>query len=64
MDTLIILSKGGKSMKENVSSFSEEICGVKYIVNERSSENAKLTTEEYLKALITKESMELEEECA
>ena len=51
-------------MKENTCSFTEKICGVTFIVNAKSSDQAKQTTEEFIKDLITKESMALEEDCA
>lgn len=57
-----IFMKGGNSMEEKTCSFAENICGVTFIVNMKSAEDAKQTTEEFIKDLIIKESMDLKEE--
>lgn len=51
-------------MEEKTCSFVEKICGVTFIVNMKPAEDAKQTTEKFFKALITKESMALENDCA
>ena len=47
-------------MEETNCSFAEKICGVTFVVNVKSAETAKQTTEEYIKALITKECLDLQ----
>ena len=56
-----IFMKGGNLMEEKTCSFAEKICGVTFIVNVKPAEDAKQTTEEFIKDLIIKESMALEE---
>ena len=51
-------------MDENTCSFVESIGGVNFIVSVKPAEKAKQTTDEFIKALISKECMALEEECA
>ncbi|MDO4554607.1 MAG: hypothetical protein Q4B70_05610 [Lachnospiraceae bacterium] len=51
-------------MDDNTCSFVEVIGGVTFIVNVKPAEKAKQTTEEFIKALITKESMALDADCA
>ena len=50
-------------MEEKNCSFAEKIRGVTFIVNVKSSDDAKKSTEEFFKELITKESMRLEADC-
>lgn len=51
-------------MEEKATCFVEKIGGVTFIVNVKSAEKAKLTTDEFIKALITKECLALEADCA
>jgi len=51
-------------VEEKIACFVEKIGGVTFIVNVRPAEKAKLTTDEFIKALITKECMALEADCA
>ena len=51
-------------MEDNVCSFVERIGGGIFIVNVKPAEKAKQTTDEFIKALITKESLTLEADCA
>lgn len=51
-------------MEEKVACFIEKISGVTFIVNVKPSEKAKQTTDEFIKAVITKECMALEVDCA
>lgn len=51
-------------MEENSCSFVEKIGGVIFIVNVKPAEKAKLTTDEFIKAMITKECLALEADCA
>ena len=50
-------------MEKQACSFVEKICGVNFIVNLKPSEEAKKTAEEFVKALIFKESMALKADC-
>lgn len=51
-------------MEQPKKGFVKKIGGVTFIVNVKQAENAKQTAEEYVKALIIKESMALEADCA
>ena len=44
--------------------FVEKIGGVTFIVNVKPAEKAKLTTDEFVRALIIKECLALEADCA
>ena len=56
--------KGGKLMEDNNCSFVEHIGGVTFIVNVMPAEKAKQTPDEFIKALIAKECMAIEADCA
>ena len=56
--------KGVNLMKDENCCFIEKIGGVTFIVNVKPAEKAKLTTDEFIKAVITKECMALEADCA
>lgn len=51
-------------MENDSCSFVERIGGVTFIVNEKPAEKAKLTPDEFIKAVITKECMAMEADCA
>lgn len=51
-------------MEEKTGCFVERIGGVTFIVNVKPAEKARQTTDEFIKALITKECLALEAECA
>lgn len=51
-------------MEENAGRFVEQIGGVTFIVNVKPAEKAKQTPDEFIKALITKECLGLEADCA
>lgn len=51
-------------MEEKTAFFAEKIGGVTFFVNVKPAEKAKLTTDEFIKALITKECIALEADCA
>ena len=51
-------------MEEKTASFVERIGGVTFIVNVKPAEKAKQTTDEFIKALITKECLALQAACA
>lgn len=51
-------------MDDNFCSFIEKIGGVTFIVRAQPAEKAKLTADEFIKAVIAKECLALEEECA
>lgn len=59
-----IFMRGGNSMGEKTCSFAEKIGGVTFIVNLKPTKEAKQNADEYFKALITKESLALEADCA
>lgn len=56
--------KGGISVENTTCSFVEVIGGVTFIVNVKPAEKAKQPVDEFVKALITKESMALDADCA
>lgn len=47
-------------MEEQTACFVERIGGVTFIVNVKPAEKAKQTTDEFIKALITKECLALD----
>ncbi len=51
-------------MEEKADCFVEKIGGVTFIVNVMPAEKAKQTSDEFIKALIAKECLELEADCA
>lgn len=51
-------------MDEKTCSFAEKIGGMTFIVNLKPTKEAKQNADEYFKALITKESLALEADCA
>lgn len=51
-------------MEEKSSCFVERIGGVTFTVNVKPAEKTKQTADEFIKALITKECLALEAECA
>ena len=51
-------------MEDNNCSFVEHIGGVTFIVNVMPAEKAKQTPDEFIKALIAKECMAIEADCA
>ena len=51
-------------MEEKTCSFAEKIGGMTFIVNLKPTKEAKQNADEYFKALITKESLALEADCA
>lgn len=51
-------------MEEKVACFVEKIGGVTFIVNVKPAEKAKQTTDEFIKAVIKKECLALEADCA
>ena len=51
-------------MEEKTNCFVEKIGGVTFIVNVKPAEKAKLTTDEFIKALITEECLALDADCA
>lgn len=57
-------SKGEILMEEQTACLVERIGGVTFIVNVKPAENAKQTADELIKALIAKECLALEAECA
>lgn len=56
--------KGEVYTEEKEACYIAKIGGVTFIVNVKIAEKAKLTTDEFIKALITKECMALEADCA
>ena len=56
--------KGGISMDDNSCSFIEKIGGVTFIVKAKPAEKAKLSADDFIKAVIAKECLALEDECA
>ena len=53
-----------KRFYEEAYRFIEKKFGSEFIVNVKPAEKAKQTTDEFIKALITKECLALEAECA
>ena len=51
-------------MEDNSCSFVEKIGGVTFIVNVKPAEKAKLTADEFIKAMIAKECLALDADCA
>ncbi len=49
--------------KERIS-FVERINGVTFIISMKSDDNAKKSVDDYLEDLITRESLDIEPECA
>lgn len=59
-----IFMEGGISMDEKAACFVEKIGGVTFLVSVKPAEKAKQTTDEFIKALITKECLAIEADCA
>ncbi|TDP53723.1 hypothetical protein [Aminicella lysinilytica] len=51
-------------MDEKAACFVEKIGGVTFLVSVKPAEKAKQTTDEFIKALITKECLAIEADCA
>lgn len=51
-------------MEEPTACFVERIAGVTFIVNIKPAQKAKQTTDDFIKALITKECLAIETDCA
>ena len=51
-------------MDDNSCSFIEKIGGVTFIVKAKPAEKAKLSADDFIKAVIAKECLALEDECA
>ena len=62
--SVLIFLKGVKTMNNEMYSFVENISGVTFIVNMKSTDHAKKSTEDYIKSLILEESLHLEPDVA
>ncbi len=51
-------------MEEKAACFVEKIGGVTFVVNVMPAEKAKQTADEFIKAVITKECLALDADCA